>query len=82
MYGLTEGLFINNKEEGEWKDCLFYLGKKYKVEKIRNYKNGELDGFEEEYDGMKMTLEQGELIFKTEYSKGKKTWKTYSIFNL
>jgi hypothetical protein len=83
VFSLTEGLFINNKKEGEWKDCLFYLGKKYKVEKIRNYKNGELDGFEEEYDGMKMTLEQGELIFKTEYSKGKKHGKRiqYSTYS-
>ena len=83
VFSLTEGLFINNKKEGEWKDCLFYLGKKYKVEKIRNYKNGELDGFEEFYDGMKMTLEQGELIFKTEYSKGKKHGKRiqYSTYS-
>ena len=65
---LTEGLFIDDKEEGEWKKCLFYRGKKYKVEQISNYKNGELNGLEEDYDTMGMTLEQGELIFKTEYS--------------
>jgi len=82
VYSLTEGLFINNKEDGEWKDCLFCHGKKYKVEEIRNYKNGELEGFEEKYDTMKMTLKQGELIFKTEYSKGKKHGKSiqYSTY--
>ena len=86
VYCLTEGLFIDDKEEGEWKKCLFYRGKKYKVEQISNYKNGELNGLEEYYDTMGMTLKQGELIFKTEYSKGKKHGKriqysTYNPFN-
>ena len=86
VYGLTEGLIINDKEEGEWRKCLFYNGKKYKVEQISNYKSGELNGLEEDYDTMGMTLEQGELIFKTEYSKGKKHGKriqysTYNSFN-
>lgn len=83
VFSLTEGLFINNKEEGEWKDCLFYRGKKYKVEIICNYKNGELDGFEEQYNDRLNTLEQGELIFKTEYSKGKKHGKCiqYSTYS-
>lgn len=83
VYGLTEGLMINDKKEGEWKDCLFCRGKKHRVEKIRNYKEGELDGFEETYDTMKTTLDQGNLIFKTQYSKGKKHGKSiqYSSYS-
>lgn len=83
VYGLTEGLIINDKEEGEWKSCLFYDGKKYKVEQISNYKNGELNGLKEDYDTMRRTLEKGELVFKTEYSKGKKHGKRiqYSTYN-
>lgn len=83
VYGLTEGLIINDKEEGEWKSCLFYDGKKYRVEEVRNYKNGELNGLEELYDTMRWTLEQGELVFRTEYSKGKKHGKSiqYSAYN-
>lgn len=85
VYGLTEGLVINDKKEGEWKYCLFCSGKKHKVEDIRNYKDNELDGIVEEYDTMGRTLVQGDLIFKTEYSKGKKHGKriqysTYSQF--
>ena len=64
VYGLTEGLFINNKEEGEWKDCLFYLGKKYKVENIRNYKNGELDG------ELKIWYPIGQIMISSKYNKG------------
>ncbi len=83
VYGLTEGLIINDKKEGEWKYCLFCSGKKHKVEDIRNYKDNELDGIVEEYDTMGRTLVQGDLIFKTQYSKGKKHGKRiqYSTYN-
>lgn len=73
VYGLTEGLFVNDQEEGEWRECLFFEGKRYKVEEISNYKNGELDGFEETYNSFSnRTLKQDPLVFKTQYSRGKK----------